>query len=104
MKPKKIYLREQELHDSITCERMASCNESYGDMTEEYINLKQIWHDVSEEPEIGPNIVAIDKDGHWLDIQQYHGDYDLDGLNGWICCAHTYDIQKWAYISDLLPK
>ena len=104
MKPKKIYLNEQELHDAITCERMVSCNEPYRDMTEEYINLRQIWHDASEEPEIGSNIVAIDSDGIWWDIQPYSDcDYDWNGLKGWRSCVRTYDIQKWAYISDLLP-
>lgn len=106
MIPKKIYLNKQELHDAITCERMVSCNEPYGDMTEEYINLSQIWHDASEEPKIGYNIVAIDKDGQWWDIQPYNSDdYDGYGLKGWPYCSINYNhIQKWAYISDLLPK
>lgn len=64
-----------------------------------------VWHDASEEPKIGPNIVAIDSDGNWWDIRPYHGDYDGYGLKkGWRSCIRTYDIQKWAYISDLLPK
>lgn len=64
-----------------------------------------VWHDASEEPKIGSNIVAIDSDGNWWDIRPYHGDYDGYGLKkGWRSCIRTYDIQKWAYISDLLPK
>lgn len=68
-------------------------------------NLKRIWHDVSEEPEIGFNIVFVDKYGHWWDIQPYNdGNYDWNGLKGWACCVNINHIQKWAYISDLLPK
>lgn len=104
MIPKKIYLNKQELHDAITCERMVSCNEPYRDMTEEYVNLRQIWHDATEEPKIGSNIVAINKYGHWCDIKTYDINYDLCRLNGWICWVRTYNIKKWAYISDLLQK
>lgn len=70
------------------------------------VDLSKIWHDMSEEPNNGSNIVAIDKDGQWWDIQPYHsGDYDEYGLDGWSCCILNYNnIQKWAYISDLLPK
>lgn len=70
------------------------------------VDLSKIWHDASEEPNNGSNIVAIDKDGQWLDIQPYHsGDYGVYGLKGWSCCILNYNnIQKWAYISDLLPK
>lgn len=64
-----------------------------------------VWHDTSEEPDIGSNIVAIDKDEQWWDIQPYNNDYDEYGLNGWECCILVYNsIQKWAYIDDLLPK
>ena len=64
-----------------------------------------VWHDASEEPDIGSNIVAIDKDGRLLGIQPYDDDYDRFGLEGWRRCVYLYnDIQKWAYISDLLPK
>ena len=48
MLPKKIYLTEQELQDTITCERMVSIDEPYRDMTEEYTNLNQVWTDANE--------------------------------------------------------
>ena len=64
-----------------------------------------VWHDVSEEPQIGSNIVVVDEDGQWWDIQPYDGEYDGYGdLTGWRCCVVHYNIQSWAYISDLLPK
>ena len=106
MIPKKIYLREAEFDDLFTSERMVSCDESYSDITVEFTNLSAIWHDVSEEPQIGSNIVVVDEDGQWWDIQPYDGEYDGYGdLTGWRCCVvHYNNIQSWAYIPDLLPK
>lgn len=106
MIPKKIYLRENELEEQFMCERMVSCDDSIGSCNVEYTDISQVWHDASEEPENGSNIVAIDKDGNWWDIQPYYsGDYDGYGLSGWHFCSINYNnIQKWAYISDLLPK
>lgn len=106
MKPKKIYLRKNELDEQFMCERMVSCDASIGSCNVEYTDLSSLWHDASEEPEIGSNIVVIDKDGQWWDIQPYNSDdHDGYGLKGWPCCSLDYNhIQKWAYISDLLPK
>lgn len=69
-------------------------------------NTSSLWHDASEEPELGSNIVVVDKNGQWWDIQPYDGEYDGYGdLVGWRCCVvHYNDIKHWAYINDLLPK
>lgn len=69
-------------------------------------NLESLWHNASEEPQIGSNIVVVDKMGQWWDIQPYDGEYDdCNGLTGWRCCVvHYNNIQSWAYIRDLLPK
>lgn len=69
-------------------------------------DLSQLWHDVHEEPEIGSNIIVVDENGQWWDIKPYDGDYDGYGdLTGWECCVvHYNNIQRWAYIDDLLPK
>lgn len=68
--------------------------------------IANVWHDASEEPRIGSNIVVVDKKGQWWDIQPYDGEYDgYGGLTGWRCCVvHYNNIQSWAYIEDLLPK
>lgn len=63
-----------------------------------------IWHDVSEEPKIGFNIVVINKTGRLWNIRTHDDDYDWLDIKDWVCFVHTYDIQKWAYINDLLPK
>lgn len=51
MRPKKIYLRKNELDEQFMCESMVSCDASIGSCNIEYINLSQIWHDASEEPQ-----------------------------------------------------
>lgn len=98
MLPNKIYLNGQELQDTTTCERIVSCNEAYGDMIEEYINLKQIWHDASEEPQQDILMLGIDCEGasiyKWTEQNQ----------NGWFSFIKDTGLSKWAYISDLLPK
>lgn len=73
---------------------------------DEHPDLSQFWHDAYEEPEIGSNIIVVDKYGQWWEIQPYDGEYDGYGdLTGWECCVvHYNNIQRWAYISDLLPR
>lgn len=73
---------------------------------------KNIWHSASEEPIFHSDIVVIDKHNSWLDIQSYDNeDYDYNELcggnpelSGWEACVENYEIVRWAYISDLLPK
>lgn len=68
-------------------------------------DLSQLWHDASEEPIFHSDIVVIDKHNGWLDIQSYDDeDYDYKELYGWEACVENYEIVRWAYISDLLPK
>lgn len=101
MIPKKIYLTNKELQDTTTCERMVSIGEPYREMTEEYVNLSQVWHNINEEPQGKYEILVQDEFGHfWLtdhveDISHYQ--------NGWKECAAIECIIRWAYISDLLP-
>ena len=72
---------------------------------DEHPKFENAWHDAYEEPEIGSNIIVIDKKGQWWDIQPYDGEYDgYGGLTGWRCCVVHYNIQHWAYMSDLRPK
>ena len=68
----------------------------------EYIDLSQVWHDASEEPQGEYEIICQDEFRHvWLtdyreDINHYK--------NGWKECAECECIVRWAYIDDLLPK
>ena len=68
-------------------------------------NLASLWHDASEEPIFHSDIVVIDKHNGWWDIQSYDDkDYDYKELYGWEACVENYEIVRWAYIDDLLPK
>ena len=98
MIPKKIYLTKKELQDTITCERMVSIDEPYKDITEEYVNLSQVWHDVSEEPKKYPILCEDEKNRVWID-------HNLkDYIESWDIYVEFCEIIRWAYINDLLPK
>lgn len=67
----------------------------------EYIDLSQVWHDVSEIPEDDlTKILYQDKTGTcWFTVMR-----DIVRLTGnWEHFA-AVNIRCWAYISDLLPK
>lgn len=64
-------------------------------------NLNIIWHDSSEEPK-GTYIVLCDG----LDNSQWVVDYlhiDMSYAN-WEDYTDAIKVNRWAYISDLLPK
>ena len=64
-------------------------------------NLEMIWHDAVEEPK-GTYIVLCDG----LDNMQWVVDYlhiDMAYAN-WKDYADAIKVNRWAYVSDLLPK
>ena len=68
---------------------------------DEHPNLERLWHDASEEPQ-GTYIVLCDG----LDNSQWVVDYlhiDMSYAN-WEDYADAIKVNRWAYISDLLPK
>lgn len=85
-KIKKIYLND--------------IDENGSDMqNREYIDLSQVWHDASEIP----------KNREWI-LMQYGEDcydtyllrhFDADMFCAW---CKKYDVIRWAYIDDLIPK
>lgn len=103
MLPKKIYLTKQELQDPITCERMVSIDEPYKDMTEEYTNLSQLWHDPSEEPKKGEYILV--EVVNTLTPKNEIG-YYVEYTEDWVVNVMKTEGFKcrWAYVKDLLPK
>ena len=64
----------------------------------EYIDLSQVWHDASEEPQ---------EDG-WILVQFSTDVYDTLALPRDIDVWHDFinirNFVRWTYISDLLPK
>ena len=66
---------------------------------DEHPNLESLWHDASEKP----------RAKEWLLIQFGEDDYDVLSLDDlyidiWCTWCKTYNVIRWAYISDLLPK
>ena len=61
-----------------------------------------VWHDVSEEPIVNSTqIVYQDKSGIcWFASNQERFEYDWD----WERMAAAFQMTRWAYIRDLLPK
>lgn len=118
MIPKKIYLSKEELEGVLTGERMGSIDEPYDVMTEEYVNLKQVWHDASEEPlDKDKRILSYSEDFDYfimafpnhLMIDVFHiskeRKYNFNGeFFDWSKIVAYFILTKWAYISDLLPK
>ena len=61
--------------------------------------IANVWHDASEEP----------RPKEWLLVQFDEDDYDTHYLNDsyinmWRDWCKTYNVIRWAYITDLLPK
>lgn len=97
MKPKKIYLRKEELNEQFMCERMVSCDAPIGSCNVEYTDLSSLWHDASEAPKENMDTLFISKHGN------VHKASKIDNqLYDWL--KNTKGIKKWAYIEDILPK
>ena len=67
--------------------------------------LKDLWHPASEEPEEHTDIIYIDEDKDFWDINNYDSNnFDDSFGKGWKSACRTQDIYKWAYKDDLFPK
>ena len=77
--------------------------EGYKDATNEF--LKDLWHPNTEEPKEDSNIVYIDENDEFWDIDNYNSDnFDDSFGKGWDSACRTQNIYKWCYKEDLLPK
>ena len=56
-----------------------------------------IWHDVSEEPNIDEDVVLFDSCGNFV-TEFYNGDVTWNNI------VLFHKATMWAYIKDLLPK
>lgn len=62
--------------------------------------LKDLWHPASEEPEIKDvNIAYLDKYGLLEALY-----FERSPIENWDEKVSIYQIDKWTYLSDLLPK
>lgn len=93
--PTKIYLRENELADHSTQERMVSCDEPFDSCVVEYTNINNLWHHIKEKPKnYALNIVCQLKTGNLTIMNGY-------GLEVFIAKGYC---KRWAYCDDLKPK
>lgn len=63
-------------------------------MQEEF--LKDLWHPASEEPEKN-HFVLFKTDGNSFETEYI-------GKNDWATIVRCFNVVKWFYIDDLLPK
>ena len=56
-----------------------------------------VWHDYSEEPKWNEPMLGEDSEG--FSIYKWVGQEDC-----WYTFVDIYDLDRWAYVSDLLPK
>ena len=67
--------------------------------------LKDLWNPISDKPEEHTDIIYIDEDKDFWDINNYDSNnFDDSFGKGWESACRTQDIYKWAYKDDLLPK
>lgn len=67
--------------------------------------IKDLWHSNTEKPKEDSNIVYIDENDEFWDIDNYNSDnFDDSFGKGWDSACRTQNIYKWCYKEDLLSK
>lgn len=66
--------------------------------------INSVWHGAEITPKENSKIVLIDKDGYWYNLSYSFDEYDDAFWKSWVSCVIAYEIDKWAYINDLLPR
>ena len=67
--------------------------------------IKDLWYSNTEKPKEDSNIVYIDENDEFWDIDNYNSDnFDDSFGKGWDSACRTQNIYKWCYKEDLLPK
>lgn len=70
-------------------------------------NPINVWHNVSEEPTIEQTHILTTNEKDIIEVFPLHEGrkYNLNGnLTDWSRIVVYFNLTKWAYISDLLPK
>lgn len=100
--PQRIYIKDYQLVqcevDGIADARINSHQFRSGNGNlEEYLHLDSLWHDASEEPRKGEKLLGFDVDGfstyRWIDQEPTWKEFVYETV-----------LQRWLYISDLIPK
>lgn len=66
------------------------------------IKKQEVWHNAETTPKENSKIVLIDEYGEWYNISYSFDEYDDVFGKGWESCVRTYNIDKWAYLDDLI--
>ena len=100
MIPKKIYVPK----NSIKClchydnSALALVTNSQKTGSVEYTDLSQVWHPAEEEPRPYKDILTEKKKGFYVVCSWCNEGY------GWKSYVKIFQLKRWAYIDDLLPK
>ena len=72
----------------------------------EYTDLSQVWHDASEEPLLEEKeIIFLNEQGVAYISERFGGTFSyMLEESSWERYINLLRIDKWTYISDLLPK
>lgn len=102
MIPKKIYLNYVNDSDfendvEITWSEKTIDVEGCKMLNREYTDLSQVWHDISKIPTGGKPILIIHSDNT---IETWKTPHVFES----VLLFTAYEVKKWAYIEDLLPK
>lgn len=92
---------KKHYYDSINCHNAFLHGVEWADE-----HPANVWHDASEEPTTEPTrVLATDEKG-FIDVFSLEkGKFKLpNGCIPWSSIVFCFNLTKWAYISDLLPK
>lgn len=106
MLPKKIYLnwpKDCDFGDwELTAWSKEPINHPVREMqSREYTDLSQVWRPATEEPKGDKWDILLSGRGYMI-ADQYLVDERFS--TQWPEFVKAHDIQRWAYLSDLLPK
>ena len=62
------------------------------------VDLSKVWHPAEEEPRPYKDILTEKKKGFYVVCSWYNEGY------GWKSYVKIFQLKRWAYIEDLLPK
>lgn len=107
MRPKKIYLNDEMRNQNDICRYWEYVTEKRIKETDaEYTDLSQVWHDAKEVPDTDNVHLIVECAVSAKDTAIYEP-YKVFGHNYqqfWLTLVGLWNIQRWAYLSDILPK
>ena len=62
------------------------------------VDLSQVWHDASEEPDPYKDLLIENEKGGHVVYSWYNESY------GWKSFAKIFQLRRWSYVDELLPK